>query len=78
MHSYVTLGEGAPRGVGVIFDAPLRGIGTPGGVSGKRAASESGAAKSLKSEAFGVIFDAPLRGIGRPGGVFWTKFRSGF
>ena len=25
-------GEGAPRGVGVIFDAPLRGIGTPGSV----------------------------------------------
>ena len=46
LHSYVTLGEGAPRGVGVIFEAPLGGIGRPGGVSGKRAASESGPAKS--------------------------------
>ena len=30
----------------VTFEAPFLGIGRPGGVSGKRAASESGAAKS--------------------------------
>ena len=30
----------------VTFEAPFLGIGRPGGVSGKRAASESGAAKN--------------------------------
>ena len=30
----------------VTFEAPFLGIGRPGGVSGKRAASESGAAKT--------------------------------
>ena len=30
----------------VTFEAPVLGIGRPGGVSGKRAASESGAAKT--------------------------------
>ena len=81
------------RGVGVIFDAPLRGIGTPGSVfstkfpSGFPARRSDDIGGTLHSyvtlgegapRGVGVIFDAPLRGIGTPGSVFWTKIRSVF
>ena len=71
MHSYVTLGNDAPRGV--------RKRGLSKGKAGTEACVRGGVRRTEKLaewDDFGAHFWPPLPGIGKPGSDIWTKFRS--